>query len=92
MSAKRTSGPRPGAKPQLPAEVQRDFGQRLREARIAADLTLAELADRTGMQPSNISEIENGLRNVTVETMSKLATAVGLEIKILLAPARPRKR
>ena len=92
MSVKRTPGPRPAAKPQVRAEVQREFGQRLREARIAADLTLAELAERTRMQRSHISEVENGLRNVTVETMSKLAGAVGLEIKILLAPARTRKR
>jgi transcriptional regulator with XRE-family HTH domain len=92
MPAKRTPGPPPGAKPQVSPEVRRQFGRRLREARIAAELTLAELAERTGTQRSNISEIENGLRNVTIETMSKLAAAVGLELKILLEPAPRKKR
>jgi ribosome-binding protein aMBF1 (putative translation factor) len=73
MSINRTSGQRPTAKPRVPAEVQQEFGRQLRETRIAADITLAELVERTGIQPSHISEIENGLRNVTIETMSRLA-------------------
>lgn len=90
MSAKRTPRPRLTTKPQVPAEVRWEFGDRLREARIDAGLTLAELAEMTGIPRSNISQIENGLRNVTVETMSRLTTAVGFELKILFA--RPKKR
>jgi len=92
MSVKRTTGPRRAAKSEAPSEVQREFGQRLKEARIAADLTLAELAERTGTQRSYISEIEHGHRNATIETMSKLAAAIGLELNILLSPARKKKR
>ena len=85
MSVKRTTGPRRAAKSEAP-EVQREFGQRLKEARIAADLTLAELAERTGTQRSYISEIEHGHRNATIETMSKLAAAIG---RVSISYSRP---
>jgi transcriptional regulator with XRE-family HTH domain len=92
MSVKRTPGPRPAPESQVPAAVQWEFGQQLREAQTAADLTLAGIAETTGMQPSHISEIKNGLHNVTVETMNRPAAAVGLDLKIELTPIRPEKR
>jgi transcriptional regulator with XRE-family HTH domain len=92
MSINRTSGQRPTANPRVLAEVQQEFGRQPRGTRIAADMTLAELAERTGIQRSHISEIENGPRYVTIETMSRLAGAVGLELQILLTPIRSKKR
>jgi transcriptional regulator with XRE-family HTH domain len=80
---------RPG--PALSVPMQREFGQRLREARIAAGLTQQELASRIGMQPSHLSEIESGQQNVTMRSMAALAHALGLQLQVLLAPA-PRKK
>ena len=71
--------------------MQREFGQRLREARIAAGITQQELASRIGMQRSHLSEIESGQQNVTLRSMTALAQALGLQIQVLLAPA-PRKK
>jgi transcriptional regulator with XRE-family HTH domain len=71
--------------------MQREFGQRLREARIAAGITQQELASRIGMQRSHLSEIESGQQNVTLRSMTALAQALGLQIQVLLAPV-PRKK
>lgn len=92
MSVNRTGGPREAINSDAPSDAQRKFGQRLKDARLAADLTLAELAERTGTQRSYISEIEHGRRNATIDTMSKLATAIGLELNILLSPSSKKKR
>jgi transcriptional regulator with XRE-family HTH domain len=80
---------RPGRPLSVP--MQREFGQRLREARLAAGLTQQELASRISMQPSHLSEIESGQQNVTLRSMVALAHALGLQLQVLLAPA-PRKK
>jgi transcriptional regulator with XRE-family HTH domain len=70
--------------------MRRDLGQKLREARKTTGLSQRQLAKLTGIHHAHISEIENGLQNVTFDTVTVLARAVGLEAQILLSPT-PRK-
>jgi ribosome-binding protein aMBF1 (putative translation factor) len=58
---------------------QRDaFQDQLVAARLAAGLTQSELATRIGTTQSAIARLEGGTITPTVETLSRLADAVGL--------------
>ena len=52
------------------------------EARIAANMTQAELAERSGVRQSNISRIENGACVPTIATLQALANGLGKELSI----------
>ena len=51
-------------------------GSRLRERRTAEQLTLRQLANRTGLSVSLISQIELGKSAASMSTLHKLATAL----------------
>jgi DNA-binding response OmpR family regulator len=55
-------------------------GARLREKRTAAQLTLKQLANRTGLSVSLISQIELGKSAASMSTLHKLATALQLRM------------
>lgn len=52
------------------------------EARIAANMTQAELARRSGVRQSNISRIESGTCIPTIATLQALANGMGKELNI----------
>lgn len=54
----------------------------LTEARIEAGLTQKELSKRSGIAQGDISKIENGIANPTIETLFRLASAMGKKIRI----------
>ena len=62
------------------------FARRLKEARQAKSLTQAELCKATGIAQPDISLIERGQANVTLDTMERLASAVGVPLHYLLTP------
>ena len=55
-------------------------GLRLRERRKGLDLTLKQLANRTGLSVSLISQIELGKSAASMSTLHKLATALGMRM------------
>ncbi|MEM6956111.1 MAG: helix-turn-helix transcriptional regulator [Myxococcota bacterium] len=54
------------------------LGARLRELRLEAGLTQAELARRTGIHRPNIARVEAGRHTPSLETLSRLASAIGV--------------
>ncbi|MGF1469437.1 MAG: helix-turn-helix transcriptional regulator [Sandaracinaceae bacterium] len=54
------------------------LGQRIRELRLAAGLTQAELARRTGIHRPNIARVEAGRHTPSLETLARLASAIGV--------------
>lgn len=54
------------------------LGARLRALRVAAGLTQAELARRTGIHRPNIARVEAGRHTPSLETLSRLADAIGV--------------
>ena len=54
----------------------------VRAARAAAQLTQAELAERAGVMPKNISEIENQSGNPTLITVERITGALGLSVTV----------
>src|SRR3954447_18974341 len=61
----------------------------LRRLRVAARVSLSELARATGVGKATLSAIENGRGNPTVETLASLAAALGVPVVDLLAVAAP---
>ena len=61
-----------------------EVGERLRARRRARDLSLRELADRLGVSPSLISQIERGRARPSVSTLFAIATELDASIDELL--------
>jgi transcriptional regulator with XRE-family HTH domain len=57
-------------------EQLRAFGTRVYQARVLQRISQQALADRTGIGPSTVYLIEDGTRNVTLETLSRLAAGL----------------
>jgi transcriptional regulator with XRE-family HTH domain len=70
-------------------EVKAQFGQRLRELRLANGITQEQLAELSGLSYKFIGEIERGHGNPTLVTLRQLSIGLGLEMHdFFVAPAR----
>lgn len=56
------------------------------EARTSQNLTQKELAERTGINQADISKLENGTRNPTINLLKRLADGMGMVLKIEFVP------
>lgn len=61
------------------------LGAKLRALRLAAGLTQAELARRTGIHRPNIARVEAGRHTPSLETLARLAHAIGVPTTHVLA-------
>src|SRR6201995_3586387 len=68
------------------------FGQRLKHARKAKGLTLADLGEKVGRTASVLSLIENGKREPRLSLVEQLATALGIPVTDLLKKQPPSRR
>ena len=64
----------------------RDLGPRLRGFRQRAELTLAELAESSGISVSTLSRLESGRRRPGLEHLLALAHVYGVPMEDLLGP------
>jgi transcriptional regulator with XRE-family HTH domain len=62
------------------------FAQRLRAVRVAQGLSQEELADRAGLHRTYVGSVERSERNVSIDSMERLAQAIGVDILDLLQP------
>ncbi len=56
------------------------------EARLSQNMTQKELAQRTGINQADISKLENGTRNPSVNLLKRLADGMGMSLKIEFVP------
>ncbi|HCV55956.1 MAG: helix-turn-helix transcriptional regulator [Galactobacillus timonensis] len=56
------------------------------EARNSEGLTQKELSQRTGITQADISRIENGTRNPSLEMLKRLAKGLGMRLKVEFVP------
>jgi transcriptional regulator with XRE-family HTH domain len=63
------------------------LAERLRQLRVTKDLSLQDLAQRSGVSRATLSRIENGEVSPTAETLGALASAYAMTISRILAPA-----
>jgi transcriptional regulator with XRE-family HTH domain len=66
-------------------DIKEKFGQRVKTLRKEKGMSQEELAEKSGLNRPYISAIEQGKRNVSLEVMEKLAVAMGLEMRELIA-------
>ena len=64
----------------LETHLNSEIGRRIRGKRHELDLTLKQLANRTGLSVSLISQIELGKSAASMSTMHKLAAALGVKM------------
>jgi transcriptional regulator with XRE-family HTH domain len=68
--------------------VLRDYIHQLKEARQEANLTLAQVADKSGLAMESISRLETGAQtNPTWKTLGVFAAAVGRRPRLVAEPA-----
>lgn len=60
--------------------------QAMIDARISQNLTQKELAKRTGIHQSDISKLENGTRNPSINLLKRLADGMDMVLKIEFVP------
>lgn len=60
--------------------------QAMIDARKKQNLTQKELSDKTGITQADISRIENGTRNPSLEMVKRLAKGLGMRLKLELVP------
>ena len=73
-----------------PSRLPVAMGDRLRTARLARGWRLRELADRVGLSPSLISQIETGRAQPSVSSLYALATELDVSVDELLFPDADR--
>ena len=56
------------------------------DARTFRNMTQKELAERTGINQADISKLENGTRNPSVNLIKRLADGMGMALKIEFVP------
>lgn len=77
--------------PQVKAEYdalqpEYDIIRELIQARNSLHITQTELATRTGITQADISRIENGTRNPSLNMINKLARGLGMELRLEFIP------
>ncbi len=63
-------------------EPEYDIIQAMIDARKDQNLTQKELSDRTGITQADISRIEKGTRNPSLEMLKRLAKGLGMQLKV----------
>lgn len=60
-------------------------GQRIKAARKKAGMTQADLAGKLNISYVNISQLEKDQRNPTIETLQRIAAALGVDVNLLIS-------
>lgn len=56
------------------------------DARTSKNLTQKQLAEKTGINQADISKLENGTRNPSINLLKRLAEGMGMVLKIEFIP------
>ena len=64
-------------------EILIKFGKKVREIRIKQNLSQEKLATKAGVHRTYIGMIERAEKNITLESIEKVAKALGLSVKEL---------
>lgn len=72
-------------------DVRKPFGSSVRSWRNRLGISQEELAGRAGLHRTYICDVERGSRNVTLQSIEKLAQALEISVSTLLANCRDPK-
>lgn len=62
-----------------------EIGRKIRDARRAIGMTQLELATATGIRRPNVARLERGGNTPTIETLQRVAGALGLSVASLVS-------
>jgi transcriptional regulator with XRE-family HTH domain len=65
--------------------VLKAFGQKVRQVRLSKGLSQEGLAEMSNLHRTYISDVERGVRNVSIGTATRIAQALGVNLKDLLS-------
>lgn len=65
-------------------ELNRLIGQRIRSHRLAQNLTLRQLSDRTDLTTSQLSQVELGKNAASIWALARISNSLGLQVSELL--------
>ena len=65
------------------SEIAKQLGQRIRELRNERHMSQEELSFKAGISPAHLGQIERALKNPTIDTVSKIAAALGVPVSTL---------
>lgn len=65
------------------SELSREIGQRIRNYRTQQKLSQEELAEKCGLHPTYIGQVERGEKNATIESISKIASGLSVSLSTL---------
>lgn len=60
------------------SEFAKELGQRIRQLRLEKKMSQEELAFKSGLSAAHLGQIERALKNPTVDTVGKIASALGM--------------
>jgi transcriptional regulator with XRE-family HTH domain len=69
-----------------------ELGRQILDLRLARGWTQKDLAQKAGTKQANISRLENGLLNPSVDMLQKIAEALDVELGVTLEAAGQRHR
>lgn len=64
-------------------DIAIEVGKRIRAYRVSAKLTQEQLAERAGLHPTYIGQLERGEKNATLDSINKLAVALNVSLSEL---------
>ena len=67
-------------------QPERAVIQAIIDARRQSGLTQKELSDRTGIAQGDISKLENGNANPSIRTLQRLASGMGMTLRVEFLP------
>lgn len=67
-----------------PDDAIKTIASKIKQQRLAQQMTIQELAYRCEMERSNMSRIESGKVNVTVKTMCAICNALNIKLKDII--------
>lgn len=65
------------------------FAFNVRALRLKQQVTQERLAELAGLHVNYLGSVERGERNVSIQNIEKIANALGVDIRLLFASAKP---
>ncbi len=62
-----------------------ELGKFIRQRRVALGMSQEELAGRAGLHRTYVSDVERGIRNLTIGASALLANGLGVQLKDMIA-------
>lgn len=69
--------------------MTKELGRRIRAERTAKKMTQEELAERAGLHPTYIGQVERGEKNLTVASLEKIVEGLEISFSDLFENIRP---